>query len=359
MKLSKELEKEVRKEYIEYWDCYMKGDSRKISRFLDRNIKMMGTTEGEVFNNKKEAVNFFKTTAGEVAGKIAMRNRIIDIVPLQDLILINELMDLYVLSRGEWVFYSKVRLSSLMQQQKTGWKIIQQHGSMPDARTQEGETIAFERITKENLALRDAVNRRTVELENKSRALEIESSLERVRTVAMGMKAPEDMLDVCRVISTELQGLGIKEIRNVQTAIIDEEKASYLNYEYFRLHKKTCITTVEYKKQKDVNAFVKKMLKDHEGFFTKNFKGAELKDWMQYQAKAGQFVDPQLKKTNSLHYYFYSIGPGALGISAYAPLTKEAISLFKQFRNVFLLAYRRFLDIQKAVAQAREAKIEL
>ena len=127
MKLSKELEKEVRKEYIEYWDCYMKGDSRKISRFLDRNIKMMGTTEGEVFNNKKEAVNFFKTTAGEVAGKIAMRNRIIDIVPLQDLILINELMDLYVLSRGEWVFYSKVRLSSLMQQQKTGWRSSSVH----------------------------------------------------------------------------------------------------------------------------------------------------------------------------------------------------------------------------------------
>ena len=38
--------------------------------------------------------------------------------------------------------------------------------------------------------------------------LEIESSLERVRTVAMGMKKPDDMLDVCRMISGQLQQLG-------------------------------------------------------------------------------------------------------------------------------------------------------
>ncbi len=47
-----------------------------------------------------------------------------------------------------------------------------------------------------------------------------------------------------------------------------------------------------------------------------------------------------------------------MGISTYAPLTEEEISLFKRFRNVFELAYRRFLDIEKAAAQAREAQIE-
>src|SRR6476646_4605512 len=49
------------------------------------------------------------------------------------------------------------------------------------------------------------------ELENKRKAieeqnqeLEIESSLERVRTVAMAMKQPDDMLDICKIISLEL-----------------------------------------------------------------------------------------------------------------------------------------------------------
>ena len=52
------------------------------------------------------------------------------------------------------------------------------------------------------------------------------------------------------------------------------------------------------------------------------------------------------------------MGPVALGISTYVPLTEEDIVLFKRFRNVFELAYRRFIDIEQAAAQARDAQIE-
>ena len=79
---------------------------------------------------------------------------------------------------------------------------------------------------------------------------------------------------------------------------------------------------------------------------------------MEYQEKANQFVDPHLYEVVSLHYYFYSIGPGALGVSTYAPLNDNELAVFKRFRNVFALAYRRFIDIEQAIAQAREAKIE-
>ena len=64
------------------------------------------------------------------------------------------------------------------------------------------------------------------ELENKRKAieaqnreLEIEAALERVRAIAMGMNKAEDMPDVCKTISQQLQLLDVKEIRNVQTAI--------------------------------------------------------------------------------------------------------------------------------------------
>src|SRR4026207_575449 len=73
--------------------------------------------------------------------------------------------------------------------------------------------------------------RKAVEAQN--RELEIESTLERVRTVAMGMKEPADMLQVCRRISDLLQQLGFKEIRNVQTVIIYPQRHEYLNYQYF------------------------------------------------------------------------------------------------------------------------------
>ena len=64
--------------------------------------------------------------------------------------------------------------------------------------------------------------RKAVEAQNHE--LEIESSLERVRTVAMSMNKPDDMVNVCNVISDQLQLLGVKDIRNVQTAIIHERK---------------------------------------------------------------------------------------------------------------------------------------
>ena len=72
--------------------------------------------------------------------------------------------------------------------------------------------------------------RKAVEAQN--RELEIESSLERVRTVAMGMQRPEDMPEICRIISQQLESLGISEIRNVQTAIFHGEKGTYTNFEY-------------------------------------------------------------------------------------------------------------------------------
>ena len=71
--------------------------------------------------------------------------------------------------------------------------------------------------------------RKAVEAQN--RELEIETALERVRTIALSMKAPADMLDVCRIISQQLELLHVKEIRNVQTAIFNEQKGTF----YIRL----------------------------------------------------------------------------------------------------------------------------
>ena len=68
------------------------------------------------------------------------------------------------------------------------WKVLHQHGSYPDSHTEEGEAFAFDKLRKENTQLLDAVKRRTIELENKNRELEIETALEKVSAIAMGMK---------------------------------------------------------------------------------------------------------------------------------------------------------------------------
>ena len=198
-----------------------------------------------------------------------------------------------------------------------------------------------------------------VELTAKKRELEIESSLERVRKIAMGMKRPEDMLVICKTISKQLALLGIKEIRNIQTAIFYEQRGTYMNYQYYAKHNKTFITDTLYTDHKVARDFAAQMLKGKGKFYITHLKGRKkLKDWIAYQKKTNVFIDKFLYSAPSLSYYWYSLGPVALGVSTYFPLTKEEENLFKRFLNVFELSYRRYLDIEKAEAQAREAKIE-
>ena len=358
MKLNKKLEADILKVYNTYWDSYFKGDMRAFASLLHENVQLIGSSENEVFSNKRSAMKFYKATAGQVAGKAGVRNRKITMQLVGNNALVIEQSDFYVLIDNEWSFYGNGRISTLLQKTDTGWKIIHEHGSLPDSKAGEGEQVNTERIKAENLQLREAVKRRTIELEVKNHELEIETALERVRVVATGMKNPEDMLDVCKTISLQLESLGIKEIRNVQTAIFYEQRGTYMNYEYYAKHKKDIITETIYTNNKIHKAFALKMLKGKGESFITHIKGKKVKEWIAYQTTTNVFIDKYLNKASSLNYYWFSLGPVALGISTYHPLTEEEINLFRRFLKVFELAYRRYLDIEKAEAQAREAKIE-
>src|SRR5256885_9201308 len=93
----------------------------------------------------------------------------------------------------------------------------------------------------------------------KERELKIESSLEKVRVLAMAMKQRDDMLSICKAISNQLKLHGVKGIRNVQTAIFYKEKSTYVNYEYYTKHKKSLITETSYGTSKLDRDFAKKM----------------------------------------------------------------------------------------------------
>ncbi len=196
-------------------------------------------------------------------------------------------------------------------------------------------------------------------LKAKSRELEIQASLENVRIIALAMKKPGDMPDVCRAISQQLESLGVTEIRNVQTAIICSEKGTYMDYGYFTKYDKCFISEVAYTDHPLARTFADQMLKGNGEIFLTHMKRKEVKDWLNYQKGTSVFIDPWLETATSLNFYWYPLGPVALGISTYAPLHENEIELFKRFRNVFELAYRRYLDIQRAEAQTREAQIQL
>ena len=301
MILSKAEKAVVTKVYKAYWESYCSGDIETLASLLDENYTQIGSAETEVFIDKKGAVQFLVDTIDQIAGNVDLRNRDIKMDILAELILFTELTDLYVLSENEWIFHSKFRASSLLQKKEDGWKFIHQHSSFPDIRTDAGDNMSIEKITTENLHLRDAVKKRTIELEYKNRELEIESSLERVRTVAMSMNKPDDMLETCQSISNQLELLHVKEIRNIQTAIFYEDKEVYINYEYYAKHDKKIITETSYKDNKLHNTFVQQLLKGKKNSFETELKGEKLKDWYAYQQESKQFADTYLETATSLH----------------------------------------------------------
>ena len=137
------------------------------------------------------------------------------------------------------------------------------------------------------------------------------------------------------------------------------EKGTYLNYQYFAAYKEGVIEETDYNKHPTVHAMVAEMKKSANSSFSGIMENIELNTFREWRKQNDQFPDPILDEVDSAHYYFYSIGLGGLGLTTYKPLPEEGLEIFKRFHNVFTLAYRRFTDIELALAQAREAKVEL
>lgn len=358
MIISDDLKAEIESLIDVYWDSYAQGEWEKACSFFDKSATLIGSSEKEVYHNYNEIYDFFKNTAEEVSGKIDPRNRQLTITPSDSHVLINEFIDLYILSENEWVFYSNIRVSSVLKNTEEGWKFIHQHGSVPDLKAGSDETIAFNQISKENRELRDAIKRRTKELEQTNRELEIEASIARVRSVAMSMVSPSDMVNVCRTISDELQQFGVEHIRNIQTVIIDEGKNRYQNYQYFTAFDKELIESAECDSNPSVFSMIKSMLESPDAFFTGILDGTDLEAFKDFRRKEEKFEENFLYEADYLDYHFFSIGPGGLGITLYKKISEEGLELFRRYHNVFSLSYQRFRDIEKAEAQTKETKVE-
>ncbi|MEO7358390.1 MAG: hypothetical protein ABIY50_12805, partial [Ignavibacteria bacterium] len=211
---------------------------------------------------------------------------------------------------------------------------------------------------RKNAELQKLVDEKTADLVQKYRDLEIEASLERVRAVALSMKKPDDLLSICKVLYAELLALGFTELRNAMINIHDDDAGSFLNYDFSNAAGPT-VTTIFYNSHPATESLVKQIRKKNDAFAEFAIKGSELDKWREYRKAMGEKDDPKLDNVSSLHYYFYSIGTGGIGISNYGPINEGKLDLLKRFRNVFELAYRRYMDVAQAEAQVREAKIEV
>jgi class 3 adenylate cyclase len=332
MSFSKKDEIEIKKVYETFIAGYFSGDKKISSSVPDDFISISGNAE--------------------------LRNRQIKIDFNGSLALINEKSELYAKSENEWKFISEIRISSSLQKVNEEWKFLLQHCSAQDVNAGNENDFTLEKITAENKELRESLRKNTAELECKNRLIEIENALERVRAVAMSMMKPDDLLKVSESVFNELIHLGFSGMRNTQINIYDDDKITYLNYAYSDYAGPELIE-VPVKGNSKLISFNEKIRKTSESFADLVFTGDELTEWKNYMYSHGKKKDVKLEKANLLVYYFYSIGKGALGISAFKSVESEQLDILKRFRNVFDLAYKRYCDIALAVEQAKEARIEV
>ncbi len=359
MKPTKKQEREIMQVYEAYWAEYINGNVDGMAPLLDASYTQVGSAESEVFSTKKEAVQFLVDTIDQVAGKIEMRNRSTNLEWQNGLVLIHEHCDLYALTDLEWVFYTKFRASTLLQEKKEGWKIIHQHSSFPDAKTEEGQNVAIEKIATENQQLREAVKRRTVELEQKNRELEIETALERVRAKSMAMYKSEELADLSLELVKQVQKLGVATWFCAFNIYNDDPKGSIEwgsngqgTFPEYRTPREGVFLRYYKAGQKGetllVNEIGEKECPAHyEYLCTLPGVGEQL---LKMKENGIPFPKSQI---DHVAYFKY----GYVLFITYEPVP-ESHDIFKRFAKVFEQTYTRFLDLQKAEEQARESKIE-
>jgi signal transduction histidine kinase len=363
---NKIVEKEALQVYHAFWDSYTQGDLESFALTLDDDFEMIGTSETEICHSKAEGIAFFRAQMREVVGKAEMRNRKIDLLSRDPYILVNESCDIYVLTGIEWSFYSKLRLSTWLKETGSGWKVTQQHGSFPDIRVEEGETLAIDKINKENLELRDAIKRRTAELESKNRELQIEAALSRIRAEAVAMKTSADLLDIVVTMRKEFIKLGheahyfwhmmwLPDTYEKAMTSGDGTRIGFVMKLPRHIHGDIPLLAQWEKSKKPIVVYAMDV-------------DAAI-DYVDKMVRLGDFqnIDPQapsnddIRHIGGLTFVMARTTHGEIGFSLPGMVKnppRTSLELLERFAGAFDLAHRRFLDLQKAEAQAREAQIE-
>ena len=201
-----------------------------------------------------------------------------------------------------------------------------------------------------------------MQAEANAREARIEAALEKVRSRSLAMHKSDELLEVIMVVAEQLQHLDIK-FDNVSFGVNNEDYD--INFwmaarDYprpLRIH-------APYLDSPVINR-IRDAIKNHSDFFADQLDQSENNQWILHLSEnAGVKLTPEAKEyITSRHGYarstvilkniFFFIG-NYLG----QPYTDEVNAIFKRFANVFDQSYTRFLDLQKAEAQAMEARIE-
>ncbi len=357
MKPTPKLENEIHQIYDIWLHSYLNGDVDTYAEYFDTNYRFIGSTGNEEFLDKKETKTFFENTADQLAGKCDLRNETRIIEKFEALVFITHLFDAWFKNGDDWTYYGRFRFTNALKKNNEGWRFIYQHFSTTDSKTDEGETIGFDKVRAENLDLKDAIKRHTHELEEKNRELLVEGALEKVRSRTMAMQHSDELQETSFLLDQQVRALGIKTWGCAFNIYGKKESTEWFGNEAGVLHTYTVPHEGIFKE------YFQKGQKG-ESLFIKEFSGEACIAHYEYMSSLPVIGDVLkiLKKTNNGfptyqidHVVYFRYGYLLFITREHVP---DAHDIFKRFAKVFEQTYTRFLDLQKAEVQAREAQIE-
>ncbi|MDQ3682834.1 MAG: ATP-binding protein [Bacteroidota bacterium] len=184
----------------------------------------------------------------------------------------------------------------------------------------------------------------------------------------MAMHTSEGLLEIIHVLREQMAGLGEKELESVLIHVYEEKSEEFEAWYSYRhasdpngkiIHGKVLLNWT-----KTARAY-----KDKEKYYSAetdytivaDYK--MLKEWYEYleevvpevveHDETGKILIP-----DALYYNYSKIFGGTMLLITNKEASDDSKHLLKRSAEVFNLAYTRFLDLQKAEAQAKEAKIE-
>jgi len=345
--LEKLTDETVLETYRSYLDSYLEGDTEQVASLLHPDFRLVNQAgQGEPLT-KAQYLERVKNEAETLAENIQLHNRQEQVYSFGDQVVLSVLAEVFVRSQGDWSRQSTFRATLLLQKSDDKWLIMHQHGFLPNTGTPPAETADLKKA-----------------LEQKEQELRIEAALERVRTRSMAMQNSSELQGVVSAVFANLKGLGIK-LDVVTLIIIHEEErllelwlaasgfdfAQKIDVHYFDHPVNEPYFQGRASNQEIVTASFSKELKDD--YFKRMFAETNLK------------YLPKERKEHVMQGSGYDISI-AFGENTSIQMnnyygeknSEQDLEILKRFARVFDQTYTRFLDLQKAEQQAREAEIE-
>jgi signal transduction histidine kinase len=227
----------------------------------------------------------------------------------------------------------------------------------------EKETIEKERLAREkeqllrdeNQKLEAEVARRTSELRTKNRELEIGSALERVRSRTMAMHTSSELHATAELLFDQVRQLGA-ELQGVAFAICDKDSVMIQKWTSIGVFSHPY--TIEPVEERMYEAW-----KNQTELYEEVIEGERQRKYYEafmeipaFRQGLQKFIDsgypmPTWQKNHAVSFRY-----GYLLFITTKPFAETQI--FLRFGKVFDQTYTRFLDLQRAETQAREAQIE-